>query len=35
MRAKGDMAQEREAEIACGVLNRMRDLGRPQSYPVR
>jgi hypothetical protein len=34
MRAKGDAAQEREAAIACGVLNRMRELGRPQSYPV-
>jgi hypothetical protein len=35
MRATGDAAQEREAAIACGVLNRMRELGRPQSYPVR
>jgi hypothetical protein len=34
LRAKGDAAQEREAAIACGVLNRMRELGRPQSYPV-
>ncbi len=34
MRAKGDAAQEREAAIACGVLNRMRELGRPQSYAV-
>ena len=28
-------AQEREAAIGCAVLNRMRELGRPQSYPVR
>jgi hypothetical protein len=34
LRAKRDEAQEREASIACGVLNRMRDLGRPQSSPV-
>lgn len=34
LRAKGDAAQEREAAIACGVLNRMRELGRPLSYPV-
>ena len=35
MRAKRHAAQEREAAIACGVLNRMRALGRPQSYAVR
>jgi hypothetical protein len=34
MRAKRDEAEEREAAIACGVLNRMRELGRPQSYRV-
>ncbi len=34
MRAKRDEAQEREAAIACAVLNRMRELGRPQSSPV-
>jgi hypothetical protein len=27
-------AQEREAAIACGLLNRMREWGRPQSYQV-
>ena len=27
-------AQEREVAIGCAVLNRMRELGRPQSYPV-
>ena len=35
MRAKRDESQEREAAIACELLNRMRELGRPQSYPVR
>lgn len=35
MRAKRHTAQEREAAIVCGVLNRMRELGRPQSYAVR
>ena len=34
LRAKKAAAQEREAAIACGVLNRMRDRGRPQSYQV-
>jgi hypothetical protein len=33
-RAKKAEAQEREAVIACGVLNRMREKGRPQSYRV-
>jgi hypothetical protein len=32
--AKRDEAQEREASLACQLLNRMRELGRPQSYPV-
>jgi len=35
MRAKLDESQEREAAIACALLNRMRALGRPQSYLVR
>ena len=35
LRAKRDESQERETMIACGLLNRMRELGRPQSYPVR
>jgi hypothetical protein len=35
LRAKRDEAQEREAALACALLNRMRALGRPQSYVVR
>ena len=34
LRAKRDEAQEREAVLACQLLNRMLELGRPQSYPV-
>jgi hypothetical protein len=34
LRAKRDAAQEREASLACQLLNRMLELGRPQSYPV-
>jgi hypothetical protein len=34
LRAKRDEAQEREASLACELLNRMRELGRPLSYPV-
>ena len=34
LRAKRDAAQEREAALACQLLNRMRALGRPQSYAV-
>jgi Transposase DDE domain len=34
LRAKRDEAQEREASLACQLLNRMLELGRPQSYPV-
>ena len=34
LRAKRDDAQEREASLACALLNRMRELGRPQSSPV-
>jgi hypothetical protein len=32
--AKRDESQEREASLACQLLNRMLELGRPQSYPV-
>ena len=35
LRAKNDKAQEREAAIGCGILNWMREMGRPLSYPVR
>ena len=35
LRAKRDESQERETMIACGLLNQMWELGRPQSYPVR
>jgi hypothetical protein len=34
LRAKREESQEREASLACALLNRMRELGRPQSYPV-
>ncbi len=34
LRAKRDAAQEREASLVCQLLNRMLELGRPQSYPV-
>ena len=34
LRAKRDEAQEREASLACQLLNRMLELGRPLSYPV-
>jgi hypothetical protein len=34
LRAKRDASQEREASLACALLNRMRELGRPQSYLV-
>jgi hypothetical protein len=34
LRAKRDESQEREAALACQLLNRMLELGRPQSYPV-
>jgi hypothetical protein len=34
LRAKRDESQEREASLACQLLNRMRELGRPQSYAV-
>jgi hypothetical protein len=34
LRAKRDESQKREALLACQLLNRMLELGRPQSYPV-
>jgi len=34
LRARRDEAQQREAALGCAVLNRMRELGRPPSYPV-
>ncbi len=34
LRAKRDEAQEREASLACELLNRMLELGRLLSYPV-
>jgi hypothetical protein len=34
LRAKREDAQEREASLACSLLNRMREFGRPQSSPV-
>ena len=35
LRAKRTESQERETAIGCAVLNKMRELGRPQSYAVR
>ena len=34
LRAKQEESQEREASLACQLLNRMLECGRPQSYPV-
>lgn len=34
LRAKRDEAQEREAPLACQLLNRMLELGRSQSCPL-
>jgi len=34
LRAKREESQEREASLACQLLNRMLELGRPLSYPV-
>jgi hypothetical protein len=34
LRAKREASQEREAALACQLRNRMRELGRPQSYAV-
>ncbi len=35
LRAKRDESQAREASLGCELLNRIRELGRPQSYLVR
>jgi hypothetical protein len=35
LRAKWDASQEREASLACAVLNQMWEFGRPRSYPIR
>ena len=34
LRAKKEEAQEREVALGCALLNRIREMGRPQSYPV-
>ena len=34
LRTKRDETQEREASLACTLLNRLREVGRPQSYPM-
>ena len=34
LRAKRDASQERGAALTCQLLNRMRELGRPESYAV-
>jgi hypothetical protein len=34
LRAKREASQEREASLACQLLNRMLELGRPQSYAI-
>ena len=34
LRATREESQERKASLACQLLNRMLELGRPQSYPV-
>jgi hypothetical protein len=34
LRAERDESQEREASLACQLLNRMLEFGWPQSYPV-
>jgi hypothetical protein len=34
LRAKGLKAQKREALVGCAVLNRMLELGRPESYTI-
>jgi hypothetical protein len=34
LRAKWDESQEREASLACALLNRMQEMGCPQSYRV-
>lgn len=35
LRSKHEEAQKREALIGCSILNRMLEIGRPVSYPVR
>jgi hypothetical protein len=35
LRAKQDETQQREAALACDLLDRMRERSRPQSYAVR
>ena len=35
LRARSAAGQGSEAVLACNVLNRMRDLGRPASYAIR
>ena len=34
LRARHSKAQEAEALIACNILNRMTELGRPESYAI-
>ncbi len=34
LRAKRDEAQDREALVACSILNRVHEMGQPQSYPI-
>ncbi len=34
LRARGEEAQQGEALIACNILNRMTELGRPESYSI-
>ncbi len=34
LRARAQKGQETEATIACNVLNRMTELGRPTSYSI-
>ena len=34
LRARHDEARQREAALTCVLLNRMKELGRPQSRPV-
>ncbi len=34
LRARGADAQSTEARLACNILNRMTELGRPVSYPI-
>ncbi len=34
LRARAQRGQQTEAVIACNVLNRMRELGRSESYPI-